>query len=318
MTGLLVTDTLWALAGAELARRAPGIEPILMVSDQPLTAEELGRARIACLSGDAYPERIREVIGACVHAPNLQWLHTFSAGVDAPVFGTFLERGVRLTNSSGASAPSIARTVIAGVLALSRDLPAWFRAQQERSWAPRRYEEIIGQRLVVVGWGPIARETARLADALGLEIEIVRREAAGDEPFPVTPLIDLRVALARADWVVVALPLTEQTRNLFDADAIAAMRPTARFVNIGRGELVDESALTDALASGRLAGAALDVFATEPLPPESPLWGLPNVIVTPHASGITDHTDALGRALFCDNVEAFVNGRPLRNEVLHR
>lgn len=315
MTGLLVTDTFWSLAEDEIRAMAPTIEPVLIRRGVELTADDLAPVRIACLSGDSYPERVREVIGACLAARHLEWLHTFSAGVDAPVFARFLDRGVRLTNSSGASAPSIARTVVASILSLSRDLPGWFRAQQERRWEPRRYDEVVGQRVAVVGWGPIGQEIGRLCDALGLDVEIVRRRAAGDEPFAVTPLGELHSALARAEWVVVALPLTPETKGLLDRAAIASMRPTARFVNVGRGELVDEDALVDALRSGAIAGAALDVFATEPLPPESALWSMPNVIVTPHASGMTDHTDARGRAIFCTNLEAFVAGRPLVNEV---
>jgi len=312
---LLVTDTFWELAGEEARQLVPRVEPVLLGPDRQLDLDVLGRVEIACLSGDAYPTRVRALMGACARAENLRWLHSFSAGVDSPAFTAVLERGVRLTNSSGASAPSIARTVTMYLLALSRDLPAWTAAQRERRWAPRRYEELIGQRLLMVGWGPIGQETARLAEALGLEVEICRRAADGTEPYPVRPLAGLRDALVTADWVVVALPLTPDTRGLFGVEEFAAMRPGARLVNVGRGELIDEPALVSALATGHLGGAALDVFATEPLPETSELWAMPNVIITPHASGITDRTDARGRAIFLDNLERYAAGTPLRNEV---
>jgi phosphoglycerate dehydrogenase-like enzyme len=313
---LLVTDAFWSITGAEIARRTPQVEPVLAIEGRRLDDSTLDRIRISCLSGDAYPARLREILGPCARAPRLEWLHTFSAGTDAPIFASFLDRGVRLTNSSGASAPSIARTVLAVVLALSRDLPGWFVAQQERRWESRRFREVIGDRMTIVGWGPIGQEVARLAQAVGIDVEIVRRVAIGDEPHRVWPLASLEAAVGDADWVVLALPLTAETRGLVTEPVLRAMPARARLVNVGRGELVDEPALVAALRDGRIAGAALDVFATEPLPPDNELWSMPNVIVTPHSSGVTDHTDARAQAIFLDNLEAFVHGEPMRNEVV--
>lgn len=312
---LLVTDTFWSVVGERVSAHGDRIEPIVVAEGQMLDDDTVSRLRLACLSGDAYPGRVLDIVRPVMTASKLEWLHTFSAGVDSPFFGGLLDRGVRLTNSSGASAPSIARTVMMVILALSRDLPSWTRAQQARSWEPRRFDEIIGDRLVVVGWGPIGQEVGRLAEAFGLDVRIVRRSATGDEPYPVTPLARLDDAVRDADWVVVALPLTPETRGLFDADTIAAMPPGARFVNVGRGELVDEPAMAAALRSGALAGAGLDVFATEPLPPDSELWSLPNVVVTPHCSGVTDHTDRRATEVFVDNLDAYLRGRAMRNEI---
>jgi phosphoglycerate dehydrogenase-like enzyme len=144
---------------------------------------------------------------------------------------------------------------------------------------------------------------------------IVRRAAHGDEPCPVRSLDELTDVVRDADAVVVALPLAERTRAIVSADVIAAMAPHAMFVNVGRGELVDQVALTDALTSGRLGGAGLDVFATEPLPADDPLWDLPNVIISPHTSGASDGATRRVVEIFLDNLGRFVDGQPLRNEV---
>jgi phosphoglycerate dehydrogenase-like enzyme len=238
-----------------------------------------------------------------------------SAGVDSPVFSTFLERGVRLTTSSGATAPPIAGTVMLYLLALGRDLPRWLRAQAAHEWAPSRFRELDGQRIAVVGFGPIGQEIVRLATAFRMDPIVVRRSSRGDEPCPVRTLDEIEEVVRDVDAVVVALPLTPETRGLISADVLAAMRPNSVFVNIGRGELVDQAALTDALASGRLAGAGLDVFDPEPLPPDDPLWDLPNVIISPHMSGSSDGSARRVAEIFLDNLGRFVRGEPLRNEV---
>jgi phosphoglycerate dehydrogenase-like enzyme len=238
-----------------------------------------------------------------------------SAGVDSPVFTMFTDRGVRLTTSSGASAPPIAATVMLYLLALSRDLPGWLRAQAAHEWSPTPFRELRGQSVAVVGYGPIGQEVVRLAMAFGMEPVIVRRAARGDEPCAVRSLDELDDVVADVDAVVSVLPLHPGTRGIFSADVIAAMRPDAVFVNVGRGELVDQTALTDALAAGRLGGAGLDVFDPEPLPPEDPLWDLPNVIVSPHNSGSSDGTEGRVVDVFLDNLGRFLTGRGLRNEV---
>lgn len=311
----LMTDGLWARIGAEAMALVPALEPVVLAPGDVVEDAVLARVDVACLSGDAYPGRVRQLMGSALRAPALTWFHTFSAGVDSPVFTDLLRRGVRVTNSSGTSAPSIARTVVLGVLALSRRLPELLAAQAERRWAPGRFDDVVGDRLLVVGWGPIGQEIARLAEALGMEVEVCRRRELGDEGRPVWPLDRLDDALGRADWVVVALPLTPQTRGLFDRGRLAAMRPGARFLNVGRGDLVDEPALVDALTGGHLGGAVLDVFATEPLPADSALWAMPNVIVTPHMSGSSGLTEARGAALFVENLGRFARGEALHNEV---
>jgi phosphoglycerate dehydrogenase-like enzyme len=201
------------------------------------------------------------------------------------------------------------------LLALSRNLPGWLRAQAAHEWSPASFRDLVGQRVVVVGYGPIGREVVRLAVAFRMDPVVVRRSALGDEPCPVRPLAELADAVSDADAVVVALPLAPETRGIVSAEVIGAMPSTAVFVNVGRGELVDQAALTDALVSARLAGAGLDVFDPEPLPADDALWDLPNVIISPHTSGSSDATSARVAEIFLDNLGRFVRGEPLHNEV---
>ena len=212
-------------------------------------------------------------------------------------------------------APFCTGTVMLYLLALSRNLPRWLRSQSAHDWSPGRFRELDGQRLVVVGYGPIGQEVVRLATAFRMDPVVVRRAPRGDEPCAVRPLSELTESVSDADAVVVALPLAPETRGIIGADVIASMPSHAVFVNVGRGELVDQVALTDALASGRLAGAGLDVFDPEPLPPDDALWDLPNVIISPHMSGSSDGTAKRVVDIFLDNLDRFVRGEPLRNDV---
>lgn len=312
---LFCTDTFWASHGARVAEIAPGLDVVQLVGDERVDDADLERISLCFFSHDAWPERAAPFIGAALRAPNLRWFHTMSAGVDSPVFGSMLERGVRLTTSSGSSAAPIARTAMMYLLALSRDLPRMMRAQAAHEWAWARWNELEGRRLVVVGFGPIGQEVVRLATAFGMEPVVVRREVRGDEPCETHRLADLADVVRTADAVVVALPLTPDTRGLVSADLIAAMPSHAFFVNVGRGELVDQVALTDALASGRLAGAGLDVTTPEPLPADDPLWDLPNVIITPHNSGSTDGTARRAAEAFLENLRRWQDGEDLLNEV---
>jgi phosphoglycerate dehydrogenase-like enzyme len=312
---LFCTDTFADAYADEIAAAAPDLEVIALRQGHEVPIDDIGRVTIAFFSNDAWPERAAPFFKVALEAANLEWFHSMSAGVDSPVFSMFLERGVRLTTSSGASASPIAGTVMLYLLALSRNLPGWLRSQSAREWAPAPFRDLEGQRLVVVGYGPIGAEVVRLATAFRMDPVVVRRSARGDEPCPVRPLTDLPAAVSDADAVVVALPLAPETRGVISADVVSSMPSHAVFVNVGRGELVDQAALTDALASGRLAGAGLDVFDPEPLPPDDELWELPNVIISPHNSGSSDATTNRVAAIFLDNLGRFVRGQPLRNEV---
>jgi len=227
------------------------------------------------------------------------------------------ESDVVLTNSRGVFDVPIAEYVLGVVIAFAKDLPHSFELQRQRQWEWRETERVGGRRALVVGTGPIGAAIARLLRAVGMDVRGAGRRARDDDPdFGVVHAsADLAQHVGWADFVVSVAPLTEATRGLFDRKVFAAMQPSARFVNVGRGELVVEDDLVAALQAGELAGAALDVFETEPLPPESPLWTMPNVLVSAHMSGDTvGWKDDLAE-LFVANFARWVAGEPLQNVV---
>ena len=317
MTGapaLLCTDWFAERYGDRVAAIAPALDVVTLVGDGPVPADDLERVDACFFSADSFPTRSLALLTAGLGAANMRWLHTFSAGTDHPIFGQFRDRGVRVTTSSGANAPPIARTVMLYLLALSRDIRGVLRDQAARVWDPRPFVDLDGLTIGVVGMGPIAREVIRLSLAFGMHPIGMRRAVLGDEPCETWTLDRLGELAATADVLAVALPLTDDTRGIISADVIGAMRPGALFVNVGRGDLVDEPALIAALADGRLGGAGLDVFSTEPLPAENPLWELPNVILTPHNSANTGSSGVAAAEAFLANLARYVAGEPLHNE----
>lgn len=313
MAGILVSDFVEAGHARELEAAAPGVPRVVLRPGAEVSAEGV---EIAYFSGDLYPARASEFWRPVLGLRGLRWLHSYSAGVDHWVFQKMLERGVRLTTSSGASAVPIAHTVMLYILALSRDLRRFAEAQHGHAWEPREVQDLCGRVLGVVGLGPIGLEVVRLGQAFGMRVIGMRRAARGDEPCDTWELARLDELLVLADYLVLALPLTPETRHLLDARRLSLLRPTARVVNVGRGELVDEGAMASALAEGRLAGAGLDVFEVEPLAPESRLWDLPNAIITPHCAGTNPGNDERATQIFIDNLGRYVRRESLRNEVV--
>lgn len=326
MTALLVSHQIHAAHGAriaEAAARAGFRAELIALPPDPaarLADAECGRVETAFFSGDVFPDHSRQFFSVARKATRLKWLHVFNVGVDHPIYTEMLERGVRLTTSAGSTAGPIAHTAIMGLLALARGFPRWLVAQRSHHWNPERKtppRDLRGQTAIVVGLGKIGAEIARLARALGLKVIGVRRgprraEDPVDELHPPAALSDL---LPRCDWLVIACPLTPETRGLVDAGLIARLPRGGRIINVARGEIVAEQALIGALRSGHLAGAYLDVFETEPLPPESPLWDLPNVLITPHNSSAAAGNDERVLAIFLDNLGRWHRGEPLVNEV---
>jgi phosphoglycerate dehydrogenase-like enzyme len=312
---LLISDTVWERRAAEILAIAPNTQPIIYVGDEPVADELLPTIDIAFFSSDVWPDRPRGLVISILKATHLKWMHTFSAGVDSPFFIDLIKKGVTLTNSSGAAASPIAQTAILYMLALSRNVRAWFEHQDNKEWERHEFTELDGARLAVIGMGPIGVEIARLGAALNMDVEGIRRSPTGHEPCPTFSFDQLSKVLGRADWVALALPLTPDTQNLFDQQQFAHMKPGAHFINVGRGELVDETALIQALNSQHLAGAALDVFATEPLPEDSPLWSMRNVLITPHSSGATTQSGLRAEEIFVRNFALFVQNEQMHNVV---
>ncbi len=284
---LLLTAEAHARHRQRLDAYSDRVRVVEIAAGQVVSTDDIAALTMAFFSHDAWPELTPNFMAVSLEASNLRWLHTMSAGVDHPVFQTFVDRGVRVTTSSGASAEPIAATVLMYLLALSRQLPRLAAAQQRHEWAPERYADLAGRELVIVGWGPIGQAVARLGVAVGMRPTIVRRSARGDEPYPVRPIAELNDAVRAAGALVLAVPLTDATRGLVGAATFAALPTDALFVNVGRGELVDQPALTAALVDGSIAGAGLDVFDPEPLPADDPLWDAPNTIITP--AQLRDH-----------------------------
>ncbi|XRQ13689.1 D-2-hydroxyacid dehydrogenase [Actinomadura welshii] len=257
------------------------------------------------------------VAGAWPRTGGPDWVHIASAGVDRLLFPGLVESGTVVTNSRGVFDEPIAEYVLGLVLTFAKDLHTTVRLQGERRWRHRETERVTGARALVVGTGPIGRAIGRRLSAAGLAVSGAGRTARDADPDlgVVHPMERLDEALAEADYVVLAAPLTPQTRGMIDAAALRRMRPSARLINVGRGALVAEADLVEALRAGRIAGAALDVFEDEPLPESSPLWDMPDVVVSPHMSGdVLGWRDELVR-LFAANLDRYVSGRPLDNVV---
>lgn len=315
MVGVFVSDAVWDAVGDRLVSAAPDLERIRFVPGEIVGDDDVARVEVAFLSMDMWPHSTPAYMKVCLEAPNLRWLHSGSAGVDHPVFRMLIDRGSRLTNSSGASGRSIAHHVLMSLLALRRDLPGFLRDQAAGQWRTRNVGDLEGTQVGMLGMGPIGAESARLAQEFGMHVIGMRRTVSGDEPCETWTLDRLHELLPRLDALVLALPLAPETRQLIGARELALLPPGAHLVNVGRGELVDEAALVDALRSGHVGAAALDVTEVEPLPADSPLWAMPNVIVTPHSSGSTMSTWSRAAGFFADEFERFVRGEPFAREI---
>jgi phosphoglycerate dehydrogenase-like enzyme len=250
------------------------------------------------------------------NARRMRWIHAASAGVDAVLIPEVVQSDIVVTNSRGVFDRGIAEFCLGAMLFFAKDARTTIELQRERRWRHRETELLRGARLLVVGAGSIGHEVGSLAKAVGLEGEGVARSDRDDPVFGrIAAQSELHTLLARADYVAITAPLTPDTEGLFDRDAFAAMKRGARLINVGRGPIVDEDALLDALRSGQVGGAALDVFHTEPLPEDHPFWEMPNVLVSHHMSGdYIGWREALVE-LFADNLSRYTAGEPLHNVV---
>jgi len=255
----------------------------------------------------------------------LRWVHSAAAGVSGSLHGAMLESDVTITNSAAIHAEPIAESVIGMILHFARGFDLALRSQAERRWLKAPFQsddtpvrEIAATTVGIVGFGGIGREVARRALALGMHVVASRRRSTADSPDGVEVFSGdgaLDALLPRSDHLVITAPATPETRGLIGADALRRLPPGAVVINVARGSLVDEDALIEALQQDRIRGAGLDVFAREPLPADSPLWTLPNVLLTPHVSATSRRFWRRQTDLIRANIRRFLAGEPLLNTV---
>ncbi len=333
-----ILSSRYRLADLERIRvAAPGAN-LVMVSREGLADAPLDDVEVLLrgwLSAEAFDRLL-------ARAPKLRWIHSAFAGVERVLTPAGLERGLLITNARGVFSEPIAEYVLMIILAVSRRLPQLLELQRERTWQPLEAVELRDVTVGIVGLGSIGRAVGELAAAFGCRVIATRRHAAehgedatragsgqaGSDPDASGELDRRRSSpeviggpeallglLGRSDFVVLAAPLTPETESMIDAAALAAVKPGAWLINIARGRLIDEAALLRALRDGPLGGAVLDTFREEPLPPGSPFYDLPNVIVTPHTSWSSGRVLERSVALFCENLVLYAAGLPLQNLV---
>ena len=254
-------------------------------------------------------------------ARNLRWIHSPAAAVHQLIFPELVNSDVILTNSREVHGPVVAEHVIALIFALAKKLPEAVRLQQKRVWGQEtiwrgrpRTREVAGATLGLIGLGSIGREVAKSAAALGMRVSAVREHPEKGSPQSVEQVFapaQLHALLVQSDYVVLAAPLTGETRALIDAGRLAQMKADACLINVSRGPLIDEAALAAALRNGKIGGAALDVFSKEPLPVDSPLWDLENLLITPHTAALTDKLWERHYAVIAENLRRFMAHAPL-------
>ncbi len=315
----------------------PLLERLQAVSPQ-LTLHQHPSRRPQDLPADLLPEiEVLYTLRALPdpeQVPNLRWVQFHFAGIDHVIDHPLVSSGVQVTTLSGAAVPQMAEFAMMAMLALGHRLPRMWEDRNAKRWAEDRFQrfsplELRGATVGVVGYGSIGREVARLCQTFGAEVLATKRdlkhledtgyipEGLGDPraeiPRRLYPPQALRSMVSLCDFVVVTVPLTAETRGMVDAQVLAAMKPTAFLVDISRGGVVDHGALLEALQEERIAGAALDVYPVEPLPESSPLWEMPNVILSPHVAGASPHYMERAADLFAANLRRYISGQPLLN-----
>lgn len=252
-------------------------------------------------------------------AKNLKWLQLPSAGADGYTDpDMYLNKDIILTNSSGVYGRAIAEHVLAMILSFNRNLQEYTLLKQEKRWSNiLKVRDFYGSTVGIIGFGDIGNEVAIRAKALGARVLVVKRRPS-EMPDYIDELYlteDIDIVLIKSDYIVLALPATVKTRGIISRERLGIMKPDSFLVNIGRGELIDQEALIEALRDKRIGGAGLDVTTPEPLPEDNPLWELPNVIITQHSSGISNENDSKRVNIFIDNLNRYLNNEVLKNIV---
>jgi phosphoglycerate dehydrogenase-like enzyme len=288
------------------------------VRDPDTLANRMGEADVLVISGLWHN-------GLLDRAKKLRFIQAIGAGTDQFPRDELAKRGIRLASARGVNARAVAEHAMALILALSRRLPEARDNQKRRVWRQmigdlsQREDELAGKTLLIVGLGDIGGRLARLAKAFDMRVVGLRRNpAAGRGAADVVhSMSELKSLLPEADFVALTCPLTPETENLIGAEALARMKPSAHLVNVARGRVVDEAALIETLAAHRIAGAALDVTVEEPLPSNSPLWGMKQVLITPHTAGETRRYEDNVIEILRDNLQRLWRGeKELRNQVV--
>ncbi len=290
-------------------------ETNIVVGNSAEAFERAAADAIAILNWSGSLALLSEVFRMC---PNTRWVHTRSAGLEKTLFPELIESRVTLTNGTGVFSPSLGEFALAAILYFAKDLRRMIRNQTAGVWAPFDVMPILGHTVGIIGYGDIGRAVATRVRSMGMNVLAVKRHASPlSDPLvqqAYTPDRRLEM-LSRCDYVVVAAPLIAETRGMIGEPELAAMKPTAVVINVGRGPVINEQALVKALANGRIKGAALDVFDQEPLPEGHPFYRLENVLLSPHCADHTPDWLTLAMQFFIAQFERFRKGEPLMNVV---
>jgi phosphoglycerate dehydrogenase-like enzyme len=311
---ILLTRASAGRIDARVRALAPTAEIVVVEEDGTVTGDRAG-VKVIFWGVLNTPETVKSLLESW-HDPALAWVQSPNAGNDNDVWHDLVSRGITLTAAFNVWTEPMAQYINAWILAWSQGLGGQMLRSQHHEWNKLPADDLTARTLGIIGFGGIGRPTARIAKAIGMRVLATRRTPGPadnvDEMF--TP-DQLHHVLAESDYVVLAVPLSDETRDLIGAAEFAAMGSETVFINVARGESVDEAALADALRNGKIRGATIDVTRTEPLPRESPLWELPNLVITPHQSG----DGPLGRerleGLFLRNLASYITGEPLENVV---
>ena len=330
MTGMLLSRPFMAAFGQQLnevLERAKLTPDIVHLPEEPqgrLALADCERIEVAYMTRDwshspdnFYPK----FADAMLAARNLQWVHFTSVGINQHRFvPPLMQRGVKFTTSAGANGEPVSQTAIAALLMLARGFPGWAASQRRRAWEPVRSSrspaDLRGQTVMVVGLGTIGTLVARFCENLGMNVIGIRRSPrrAGDTLKAIHTPAGVTALLPQCQWLIICCPDNKESHHMVNAEALAALPQGAGIINVSRGGIIDEPALIAALQSGHIRCAYLDVFEKEPLPLESPLWDMPNVIVTPHNAAVSAGNDRRSTEIFFANLEKWARGETMQNE----